>query len=64
MAIVTRIPTGQSGLRTRLGNLVAWLPEGRALPEQTWARRHQLIVRFAPLQAVGVACFGLTRGLP
>src|SRR5580704_2575679 len=42
--------------------LVAWLPEGRSLPEHLWARRHRGIVRFALIQAVGVGVFGLIRG--
>jgi diguanylate cyclase (GGDEF)-like protein len=46
------------------GRLIAWLPKGRQLPEQTWSRRHVLIVRFALLQSLGVAVFGLLRGYP
>jgi diguanylate cyclase (GGDEF)-like protein len=42
--------------------LLAWLPEGRVLPERIWARRHRLIVRFALLQSIGVVAFGLLRG--
>jgi diguanylate cyclase (GGDEF)-like protein len=38
------------------------MPQGRSLPEYTWARRHQMIVRFALIQAVGVGLFGLLRG--
>jgi diguanylate cyclase (GGDEF)-like protein len=42
--------------------MVAWLPEGRSLPEHTWSRRHRGIVRFALIQAVGVGAFGFLRG--
>ncbi len=42
--------------------LLAWLPEGRSLPEHTWAKRHRMIVRFALIQAVGVGLFGVLRG--
>ena len=42
--------------------LLLWLPEGRSLPEHTWARRHRMIVYFALIQAVGVGIFGLLRG--
>src|ERR1700760_333813 len=42
----------------------AWLPEGRVMPTPTWERRHRLITRFALLQAVGVALFGLLMGRP
>jgi diguanylate cyclase (GGDEF)-like protein len=42
----------------------SWLPEGRALPDSTWQRRHRTITGFALIQAVGVALFGLMIGRP
>ncbi len=42
--------------------LLAWLPEGRSLAQETWASRHRMIVRFALIQALGVGTFGLLRG--
>jgi diguanylate cyclase len=41
---------------------VGWLPEGRALPDRVWQRRHRWIVNFALVQAAGLAVFGLLRG--
>jgi diguanylate cyclase (GGDEF)-like protein len=41
---------------------IGWLPEGRALPDRVWQRRHRWIVNYALVQAVGLALFGLTRG--
>jgi diguanylate cyclase (GGDEF)-like protein len=41
---------------------VGWLPEGRALPERVWQKRHRWIVNFALVQAVALAVFGLVRG--
>ena len=40
----------------------AWLPEGRKIPEDIWRTRHNLITRFALLQAVALGLFGLARG--
>jgi diguanylate cyclase (GGDEF)-like protein len=42
--------------------LRGWLPEGRELPQPVWQHRHRLITRFALLQSVGVAVFGLLAG--
>jgi diguanylate cyclase (GGDEF)-like protein len=51
------------GPRTKLRQLaVGWLPEGRALPDAVWQRRHHWIVNFALVQAAGLAVFGLIRG--
>jgi diguanylate cyclase (GGDEF)-like protein len=40
---------------------VGWLPEGRALPEVVWQRRHRSIVNFALLQGVALFFFGLVQ---
>jgi diguanylate cyclase (GGDEF)-like protein len=42
--------------------LFGWLPEGRALPDGVWRRRHRWIVNFALIQAVGLGVFGAVRG--
>ncbi|MDQ1435736.1 MAG: diguanylate cyclase [Actinomycetota bacterium] len=41
---------------------IGWLPEGRALPDRLWQRRHRWIVNFALGQAFALAAFGLIRG--
>jgi diguanylate cyclase (GGDEF)-like protein len=41
---------------------IGWLPEGRALPDRVWQRRHRWIVNFALIQAAGLGLFGLVRG--
>ncbi|HZC69349.1 MAG TPA: GGDEF domain-containing protein [Jatrophihabitans sp.] len=48
--------------RSRLRWLSDWLPEGRSIPADIWARRHRAITRFALLQAIGLGLFGLVRG--
>ena len=50
------------GVLRTVRRALAWLPEGRVLPEQIWAQRHRMIVRFALIQAAGVGLFGLVRG--
>lgn len=42
---------------------VGWLPEGRALPDAVWQRRHRWIVNFALIQAAALGLFGLARGV-
>ncbi|MDQ1449701.1 MAG: diguanylate cyclase, partial [Actinomycetota bacterium] len=52
-----------SPARRPLRRLVTgWLPEGRALPDRVWQRRHRWIINFAVIQAAGLFVFGLLRG--
>jgi diguanylate cyclase len=51
-----------SWLRSIVRRIVAWLPEGRELPEPVWQHRHKLIVWFALIQAAALGGFGLVRG--
>jgi diguanylate cyclase len=54
-------PTHRSRLRTALRRTVAWLPEGRVLPDAIWIRRHRGITRFALAQSLAVGVFALLR---
>jgi diguanylate cyclase (GGDEF)-like protein len=61
MALDVQTAAEPASLFLRLKRLLLWLPEGRALPESIWLRRHRLIVRFALIQAVGVGVYGVFR---
>jgi PAS domain S-box-containing protein len=39
------------------------LPEGRALPNDVWQRRHAFILALLWLHAIGIACYGLIVGV-
>ena len=41
---------------------LAFLPQGRLLPERSWRRRHRWIVVLVWLHAVGLAAFGVVAG--
>jgi diguanylate cyclase (GGDEF)-like protein len=51
-----------SWLYAKIRRVLAWLPEGRQLPEPVWQHRHRLIVSFALIQALALGGFGLVRG--
>ena len=44
--------------------LRAWLPQGNLLRPAAWARRHRMITRFALVQSLGLAAYGLFIGRP
>jgi diguanylate cyclase len=60
--VVETTPRSSWSLLRESKRILAWLPEGRSLPEHTWAQRHRMIVRFALVQAIGVGLFGVVRG--
>src|ERR1051325_3776667 len=52
--------------RSRVSQFLSWarayLPEGRALPEDVWAKRHRGIRIMSVVQGLGLVVFGLIRG--
>jgi len=59
---VTAAPLPAGDTKKRFTNRArAWLPEGRALPEGTWRRRHAMIVRFALIQAIAIGLYGYSQ---
>src|SRR4051794_5009793 len=45
-------------------HLASLLPEGRQLPHEVWERRHQVIVRVAAAQTLGLGLLALLTGEP
>src|SRR5918999_1464227 len=43
--------------------LSKWLPRGGSLPEDVWQRLHRVLVRMVWLHVIGLAIFGLIRGV-
>ena len=59
---MTAAPLPAGDTKKRFTNRArAWLPEGRALPEGTWRRRHAMIVRFALIQAIAIGLYGYSQ---
>ncbi|SOD72484.1 diguanylate cyclase (GGDEF)-like protein [Jatrophihabitans sp. GAS493] len=52
-----------TALKNRLRWVIDWLPEGRTLPDDVWARRNRWISWFALAQAFGLGVYGLIRGI-
>jgi diguanylate cyclase (GGDEF)-like protein len=53
---------GDGVLLGPIRNALAFLPQGRLLPERSWRRRHRWIVVLVWLHAVGLAAFGVLAG--
>jgi len=46
-----------------LRKVLAALPKGQLLPEQSWRRRHRCIVALLWMHVVGLFCFGVLQGI-
>jgi diguanylate cyclase (GGDEF)-like protein len=51
------------GAGSLLRDVLAMLPRGQLLPQQSWNRRHRCIVALLWMHVVGLFCFGLAQGL-
>jgi diguanylate cyclase (GGDEF)-like protein len=55
-------PSAAHRALSRVRRALAWLPEGRLLPETVWEQRHWWINRFALVQAIAIGLFAFGRG--